>query len=50
MENKYSVWVGGVEINDHYLNKKEADDLLRVYQDLGYNDVVIDNIDKQLNQ
>lgn len=39
---KYSVWVGGVEVNDYLLTKKEAENLAREYRKAGYDDVVID--------
>ena len=38
---KYSVWVGGVEVNDYYLSKKDADNLAKEYKDDGYDDVVV---------
>lgn len=37
----YSVWVGGGEVNDHYLTKKEANELSEYYKELGYDDVAI---------
>ena len=41
MEKKYSVWVGGVEVNDYYLTKEKAEDLAFEYKDDGYDDVHI---------
>ena len=41
MKKKYSVWVGGVEVNDYYLSKNDADDLAKEYKDDGYDDVVV---------
>lgn len=38
---KYSVWVGGVEVNDQYLTKREADALWIEYWLDGYDDIVI---------
>ena len=38
---KYSVWVGGIEVNDFYLSKKDAEKLKREYEQDGYDDVVI---------
>lgn len=38
---KYSVWVGGIEVNDFYLSKKDAEKLKREYERDGYDDVVI---------
>ena len=38
---KYSVWVGGTEVNDYYLSKAEANRLAQGYIDDGYDDVAI---------
>ena len=38
---KWSVWVGGVEINDHYLTEQEAEHIARLYESRGYDDVTI---------
>lgn len=38
---KYSVWVGGIEVNDFYLSKKDAEKLKKEYEQDGYDDVVI---------
>jgi hypothetical protein len=43
--DKYTVWVGGVEVNDHLLNKREAIDLALKYETDGYDDVVIEKVD-----
>jgi hypothetical protein len=37
----YTVWVGGVEVNDYYLNLDEADELAIEYLEDGYDDVFI---------
>ena len=37
----YSVWVGDVEINDHYLTWSEAHDAAQTWIDAGYDDVLI---------
>lgn len=44
-ENKktYSVWIGGVEINDYYLTKEEAENIAKIYDEEGYWDIVIEN-------
>ena len=39
----YSVWVGGIEVNDVLLTKDEAIDLANEYEAKGYDDVVIDD-------
>ena len=43
-EDKYSVWVGGAEVNDRHLTKEEARNVARKYKDDGYDDVVIELI------
>jgi hypothetical protein len=40
----YTVWVGGSEVNDSYLTKKEAENLAFEYKADGYDDVIIENI------
>ena len=44
---EYTVWVGGVEVNDHYLTKEEANNLAFEYKDDGHDDVIIEKINKQ---
>jgi hypothetical protein len=41
---KYTVWVGGVEVNDYYLTKEEANNLALEYKNNGYDDVIIEKI------
>lgn len=38
---EWSVWVGGVEVNDHYLRLQEAQDLANKYEAEGYTDVAL---------
>ena len=38
---KYSVWVGGVEVNDYYLTKSEAELMAVIWKGDGYDDVEI---------
>ncbi len=45
---EYTVWVGGIEVNDYYLSKKEAKVLALSFED--YDDVVIDNINVTKNK
>lgn len=42
MIDLYTVWVGGIEVNDYYLSYEEAEDLAQEYIDDGYDDVVIE--------
>jgi hypothetical protein len=39
---KYTVWVGGIEVNDHYLNLSDAKELAEKYKLQGYRDVAIE--------
>ena len=42
----FSVWVGGVEVNDHLLNLDQAQRLKQAWVDDGYDDVVVDKYDR----
>jgi hypothetical protein len=44
MNNFFSVWVGGVEVNSHYLSKSDAESLLAEMQEQGYEDAQIEEI------
>ena len=46
-EKKYTVWVGGVEVTDYYIDRDTADELLMEYIDKGYDidDVYIDEME-----
>ena len=56
-EKCYTVWVGGTEVNDYYLDRDSALRLAQLYIDDGYDDVNIEeskekeinNGDKKLN-
>jgi len=43
---EYTVWVGGVEVNDHYLTKEESEVLADSFKDGEYDDVIIEKINK----
>lgn len=43
---EYTVWVGGVEVNDYHLTKEEAENLAFEYRDGEYDDVIIEKINK----
>lgn len=45
-EPKYTVWVGGVEVNDHLLPKDKAEDLAQEYTNDDYDDVVIEKVEE----
>lgn len=43
--SKYTVWVGGTEVNDYYLEtRKEAERVAEVWLDENYDDVQIEEI------
>lgn len=44
MQNLYSVYVGGLEVNDYYMTKSEAENLASQY-DVDFDDVAIIEID-----
>jgi hypothetical protein len=45
-EYKYSVWVGGGEVNDNYLCLESAQYLAEAYKQDGYKDVVIQKVEE----
>jgi hypothetical protein len=44
MGYKYTVWVGGAEVNDYYLTKKEASEIAEHWKSEGYDEVQIEKI------
>lgn len=40
MVQAYTVWVGGVEVNDYLLDKDNAEQLANQYKQDGYDDVI----------
>ena len=42
--SNWTVWVGGGEINDYLLTKKEAQELAQIWKDKGYDEVAIERI------
>ena len=43
--SKWSVWVGGLEVNDYHLNTfAEAEELAQDWKNKGYDEVVIEEI------
>lgn len=40
----YTVWVDGVEVNNYYLTKQEAEKLAQEYINDMYDDVVIEKV------
>ena len=43
--SNWTVWVGGSEVNNYYLNMSEAISIAQEWQEKGYSDVVIENVD-----
>ncbi len=44
MGNNWTVWVGGIEVNDFLLSKEDADWLAEIYKNNGYTDVIVKEI------
>jgi hypothetical protein len=42
----YTVWVGGVEVNDNYVNEETAKSIANYWESHGYDDVVIETIEE----
>jgi len=42
--SKWTVWVGGGEINSYYLTKEEALELAQAWKDNGYDEVVMEEV------
>ena len=43
-EDRYTLWVGGSEVNNYYLTLIEAEELADEYIEDGYDDVQIEKI------
>ena len=46
---QYTVWVGGVEVNDHLLTLEEAIELSVTYTNKGYTDVGVQKVNNDGN-
>ena len=46
--SKYTVWVGGTEVNDDYVEYDEACSIAKKYIDEGYDDVIIQLIKRRV--
>ena len=46
MEKRFTVFVGGVEVNDHLLSKEVAELYVKVYRNEGYDDVELVEVDQ----
>jgi hypothetical protein len=40
----YSVWVGGGEVNSHYLNRSDAERIASAWRSMGYDDAVVEEV------
>jgi hypothetical protein len=47
---KFSVWVGGVEVNDFYLTLEQAQAIADDYKSEGYDDVVVEEVKGERNE
>ena len=45
-KNRFSVWVGGIEVNDVLLSEEEANKLADQWRAKGYDDVCVDDYSK----
>ena len=45
MMNKWSVWVGGSEVNLCYLSQTQAENMAQAYKDKGYDDVAVEQVE-----
>jgi hypothetical protein len=46
-ENSWTVWVGGVEVNDIMLSQRQAEQVAEWYIRSGYDDVIVERYDEQ---
>ena len=44
--SSWTVWVGGGEVNSHYLQEHQAKDIAQAWIDKGYDDVIIEEVRK----
>ena len=42
--NKWTVWVGGSEVNLCYLSETQAQNMAQAWKDKGYDDVVVEEV------
>ena len=40
----WTVWVGGIEVNNHLLTKEDAEWLAEIYRNNGYKDVIVEEV------
>ena len=44
LDIKYTVWVDGTEVLDHYVDRETAEQIAKQYTDEGYDDVAIQQV------
>ena len=44
--SKWTVWVGGGEVNAYYLTETEANDIAQEWKDKGYDEVAVECVSK----
>jgi len=45
LKARFSVWVGGGEVNDFLVTREEAEDIAQAWRNKGYDDVHIEEYD-----
>jgi hypothetical protein len=43
--SNWTVWVGGVEVNEYYVDKDKADDIAKFWINKGYTDVAVERVE-----
>ena len=44
MSERYTVWVGGSEVNAYYLTQESAEEIAEAWKSRGYDDVQIERV------
>ena len=42
--SKWTVWVGGSEVNSYYLDKDQSESIAQAWKDKGYDDVIVEEV------
>ena len=42
--SEWTVWVGGIEVNEYHLDKIKADEVAKYWTDQGYTDVIVEKV------
>jgi hypothetical protein len=43
-KSRWTVWVGGVEVNDYYMTETDAQKLADEYKTAGYDDATVEEV------